>query len=66
MVLFDLHWSMATSPYFKQRPHLTEKFGRDQVEAQPVLRITEMLLPQMGYEILQTPELKNIAIARKR
>ncbi len=66
MVLPDLNWSMATSPYFKERPHLTQKYAADELQAQPVRLIAEVLLPHLGYEMIAVPESKAFALARKR
>ena len=66
MVLPDLGWSMATSPYFKERPQLTQKYAADELHAQPVKLIAELLLPHLGYEMIAVPESKAFALARKR
>lgn len=65
LVLPDIHWSMAKSPYFRQRPHLTEKHDTDELQAQPVALAMDILLPRLGYQVIDAPELSNIALARK-
>lgn len=65
LVLMNTAWTMAGSPYFRERPHLTEKFDKDQLETAPVQRAVDLLLPHLGYEVVATPETKIIAFARK-
>lgn len=65
MVLTDINWSMAGSPYFQSRPDLTQKYEADELRAQPVQLVMELILPHLGYEILDTPECKSFGLARK-
>ena len=65
LVMVSTGWTMAGSPYFRERPHLTEKFDKDQLETAPVQRAVDLLLPHLHYELLATPETRTMAFARK-
>ena len=65
MVLTDRQWSIGASPYFKDRPETLKKYSTDEQEAQPILRVSDHILPHLGYEVLDTPELADYVFARK-
>jgi predicted O-methyltransferase YrrM len=65
MVLTDINWSMASSPYFKSRPHLTQKYAPDEQRARPVQLVMDLILPHLGYEVIDAPECKSFGLARK-
>lgn len=65
MVLMDVNWSMATSPYFKERPHLTQKYAQDELQAHPVALVRDILLPHLGYRTIDAPECRNLSLVRK-
>ena len=65
MVLTDTNWSMANSPYFNSRPHLTQKYSADELRAHPVQLAMDLILPHLGYELIDAPECKSFGLARK-
>lgn len=65
MVLTDINWSMAGSPYFQSRPDLMQKYDADELRAKPVQLVMDLILPHLGYEILHTPDCKSFGLARK-
>jgi len=65
MVLTDINWSMAGSPYFKSKPHLVQKYAQDEQRARPVQLVMDLILPHLGYEIIDAPECKSFGLARK-
>jgi predicted O-methyltransferase YrrM len=65
MVLTDINWSMASSPYFKSRPDLAQKYAPDEQRACPVQLVMDLILPHLGYEVIDAPECKSFGLARK-
>ena len=65
MVLSGITWSMDKSPYFQSRKQVTQKYSADELSARPVQLVMDMILPHLGYDVLDTPEIKSFGIARK-
>jgi predicted O-methyltransferase YrrM len=65
MVLTDIKWSMASSPHFKKNTHLTRKHDLDEQRARPVQLVMDLVLPHLGYDIIDAPECKSFGLARK-
>ncbi|SFS22242.1 hypothetical protein [Yoonia litorea] len=66
MVFLDTQWSMSTSPYFRERPHLTQKFDADELASKPVALAIERILPRLNYDVSEVPEVPSMSFARKK
>lgn len=50
LLLDDMDWAIANSPYYTARPSITQKYDDDEVEAFPVRLVWDTVLPHLGYE----------------
>lgn len=65
LVLDDLDWSIATSAAYRRRPERAAGFSTDEATAPGVRRSWELILPHLGYELLEERQDFRWGIARK-
>ena len=65
LVVLDTDWAMATSPYFRDRPEITQKYSDDEFRSQPVSLVQQLIAPHLGYVQIDASELGATSLLRK-
>ena len=65
IVLPDRDWSMAASPYFRDRPQVTQSYSEDELNSHPVKLVTDLVAPQLGYREIELPYGTSFALLRR-
>lgn len=65
LVLDDMSWSIASSKYFQEKPALQDRYSEDEAATETVRRVSELILPHLGYTIEQELEELRWGVARK-
>ena len=65
MVLPDQEWSMAASPYFRDRPQITQNYSEDELGCHPVKLIKDHMAPHFGYQEIEVPVGTSFALMRR-
>lgn len=65
LLLDDIHWSIAQSPYFMKNTSRSAEFSDDEKEAKPVHLVWDTILPHLGYQHERIFEDQGWALARK-
>lgn len=66
LILNELDWSIARSPYYKRNPRNKALYSKDEQEATPVRLVWNTILPQLGYKKIREHKDLRWGIARKR
>ena len=65
LLLDDMSWSIAGSPYFQSKPALAERYSEDEAATETVRRVSELILPHLGYTMEQELTELRWGVARK-
>ncbi len=66
ILLDDMDWSIANSPFFKKNPRMASRFDDDEQTAHPVRLIWDTILPHLGYEHVREYPDQDWGLARKK
>ena len=65
LLLDDMEWSIAGSPYHRKNPKRSAMFSPDERTAKPVRLVWETILPHLGYEYIREHKEHQWGVARK-
>ncbi|MYM57059.1 class I SAM-dependent methyltransferase [Thalassovita mangrovi] len=65
LVLDDMSWSMAASPYHQKNPDTMKEFSQDEREAKTVQLVWDTVLPHLGYQPVKIYPDADWGVARK-
>ena len=65
LILDDMNWSIAKSKAFQSNSNMLARYCQDEIETETVRRVTELILPHLGYYIENKETKSNWCIARK-
>lgn len=65
LIVTDLDWSMAGSPYFRQNPEIADRHEVEEFKSEPVRIAVDLVLPHLGYDAPEISTGRGLAFARK-
>lgn len=65
MLLDNMDWSMARSPYYRKNPRNARRFDSDEFESRPVRLVWDTVLEHLGYEHVREYPEQGWGLARK-